>query len=425
MKIGIIGAGFTGLAASLRLAKAGHEVWIIESENKPGGLAISVNKKKWKWSVEKHYHHLFTNDYSILNLAKEIGQRLIKIRPKSSIYYEGFVHRFDSPISLLLFDDLSFLNRIRVGIVILYLKLTPTWKHLEGVTAKKFLIKWMGKRSWHILWGPLFKKKFGRYANIIPASWFWARIRKRTPSIIYPFGGFSRFANSLVKRIEQNNGKFRFSERVVKVKKINNKFVITTNKNSYIFDKVICTLPEIFLAQIIKGFNNKYLNHTKKIKSLGAITLLMRLNKSFLQDGTYWLNINDMSYPFLVIIEHTNFMPKNKYDGESIVYVGNYFEKEHPFFAKSPTELINIFMPYLIKINPGFSKKWILGVDVFKVPYAQPVIPLNYSRSIISMKTPIRGLFLANINQVYPWDRGTNYAVELGQTVADLVLTNE
>ena len=32
--------------------------------------------------------------------------------------------------------------------------------------------------------------------------------------------------------------------------------------------------------------------------------------------------------------------------------------------------------------------------------------------------TPIDGLWLASMSQVYPWDRGTNFAVELGRKVA-------
>lgn len=425
MKIGIIGAGFTGLAASFRLSKAGHEVCVFESEDKPGGLAVGLNKEKWKWSLEKHYHHLFTNDNSILNLTHEVGQRILEIKPKSSIYYQGSVHRLDSPTSLLLFNKLSFWNRFRMGIILLYLKLTPTWKHLEKVTAKMFFTKWMGKDSWQILWEPLFKKKFGRYANRIPASWFWARIKKRTSSIVYPYGGFLKFANTLVKKTTQNGGKFLFKEKVVKISKIDERFTVTTDKDSYLFDKVICTLPNIFFEQIARGFNKKYVLGIKKIKNLGAVTLLLRLNQSFLKDGTYWLNINEMSFPFLVVIEHTNFIQKNKYGGDSLIYVGNYLENDHPFFSKSSKELVKIFMPYLRQINPDFSRKWILGMDIFKVPFAQPVIPLNYSKNIMPIETPVKGLYLANIEQVYPWDRGTNYAVELGEKVSDIITRSE
>jgi len=73
MKIGIIGAGFTGLTAGLRLSQAGHEVIIFERDDKPGGLAVGYKEKEWDWTLEKHYHHWFTNDKSVLNLAKELN----------------------------------------------------------------------------------------------------------------------------------------------------------------------------------------------------------------------------------------------------------------------------------------------------------------------------------------------------------------
>ena len=40
------------------------------------------------------------------------------------------------------------------------------------------------------------------------------------------------------------------------------------------------------------------------------------------------------------------------------------------------------------------------------------------------MTTPLPHVYLANIEQVYPWDRGTNYAVELGEKVAHQILDN-
>ena len=49
---------------------------------------------------------------------------------------------------------------------------------------------------------------------------------------------------------------------------------------------------------------------------------------------------------------------------------------------------------------------------------SQPVPGLNQSQSIPELKTPIPGLWLANMSQVYPWDRGSNYAVEMARQVA-------
>ena len=70
MKIAIVGAGFTGLSAAFELSKKGHEVVIFEKDSNPGGLAIGFKEKPWNWSLEKHYHHWFSNDYEVINLAK-------------------------------------------------------------------------------------------------------------------------------------------------------------------------------------------------------------------------------------------------------------------------------------------------------------------------------------------------------------------
>jgi hypothetical protein len=38
------------------------------------------------------------------------------------------------------------------------------------------------------------------------------------------------------------------------------------------------------------------------------------------------------------------------------------------------------------------------------------------------IRTPLPGLYLASMSQVYPWDRGTNYAVEMGRRTARMLM---
>lgn len=419
MKIGIIGAGFTGLSAAYRLAKKGHDITVIESGSAPGGLAIGFIQKEWKWTLEEHYHHWFTNDYSVLNLAKEIGYPVKTVRPKTSTYIDGKIYQLDSPISLLKFNKLSLLNRLRTGVVLAYLKITPFWKVFEKQTAEKFLLDWMGDPSWNTLWKPLFTKKFGKFYKEVSAAWFWARIKKRTPSLAYPEKGFLNFANVLVKKIEKKGVKFFFNQKANNISRASGQILVKTDTEKFSFDRVICTLPNHIFFGITK--NPKPIR-TKKLNGLGAVNLVVVLDKSYFIDGSYWMNINDENFPFLAVIEHTNFISKKNYSGQKIIYIGNYLESGHPYFEKTAKELLQIFTPYLKKINPNFSKKNVLKSFVFKAPFAQPVIPRNYSKRILSHQTNIKDVFLANIQQVYPWDRGTNYAVELGEKVANIVL---
>ena len=422
MNIGIIGAGFTGLAAAYRLTKQGLDVTVFEGEGYPGGLAVGFTKKGWKWSLEKHYHHWFYSDFAIRNLAKETGHKYIYLPTKTSTFIDGSIYQIDSPQSLMLFDKLSLPDRIRTGAILAYLKLTPFWKPLEKVTAKEFLTKYNGKKAWDTLWRPLFEKKFSHFADQIPASWFWARIKKRSSTLGYPEGGFLKFAIRLDALIRQNKGRILYKTRVEKITKVDSKLEILTDKGRFEFDKVICTLPYAPFVKITQGLPDDYLQKLLSFKGIGAVNLMLILKREFLKNGTYWLNVSEDNFPFLAVVEHTNFMDKRYYGGDHIVYVGNYLPHEHPFYSKEAGELFELFLPYLQKINPEFRQNWVVEVNKFTAPFAQPIIPLNYSKTMPQTETPIEGLFLANIQQVYPWDRGTNYAVELGEKVANMVI---
>ncbi len=425
MKIGVVGAGFTGLTAAYYLAKKGHEVIVFEKEAKPGGLAIGFKEEGWKWPLEKHYHHIFISDDAIRNLASEVGREIIFRRPITSIYINGMSYQFDSAVSLLGFRELGLLDRLRVGGVLFCLRFIPFWKPLEKMTARKFLKKWMGEKGWKVLWQPLFEKKFGRFAKRIPAAWFWARINKRSSRLGYPKGGFESLAVSIEKETKRLSSKFLYKTEVTNISKERNVIHIQTKDgNLFFFDKVVCTLPSTYFLKVTKGLPVVYKNKLSRLKGLGAVNLVLSLKRKFLTDGTYWLNVNEKDSPFIGIMEQTNFMNPGFYRGERIIYVGNYLETNHRYFNLNANELLSEFFPYLRKINPNFSREWVKKAFVFKAPFAQPVIPLNYSRLLPSFKTPIEGVFLANIQQVYPWDRGTNYAVELGEKVAKLIYTS-
>lgn len=422
MKIGIIGAGFTGLAAAYYLLEKGYKVTILEKESQPGGLAIGFKDKSWKWTLEKHYHHLFVSDNAIMNLAKKVDHKIIFKSPKTSVYINNSVIQLDSPQSLLKFNYLSLLDRFRTGLVLVYLRLTPFWKPLEKISAENFLRRFMGNKSWEILWEPLFLGKFGKYKGLIPAVWFWARIKKRSSSLGYPEGGFQGLSDSIAKGILNKGGRFIYNSQVIEIEKLNNQIIVAAQKGEkFVFDKVICTQSANFFISVTKGLPASYTKKFIILKGLGAINLVLSLKRKFLDDNSYWLNINEKSYPFLSVVEHTNFIDRKFYNGDRLIYVGNYLDPQHKYFKMSGEELLDEYLSALKRINKNFKKNLIRNMWISKANFAQPIVPLNYSKKIPPFKTPIEGLYLVNIQQVYPWDRGTNYAVELGQKIAQLI----
>lgn len=421
MKIAIIGAGFTGLSAAYELIKKNHKVTVFEKDLHPGGLAIGYKEDNWDWSLEKHYHHWFTNDYSVLNLARETDFDVIIKTPKTSVYVKRGIFKLDSPISVLRFPLISLLDRFRMSLALAFFKFYPFWKSLEKYNASVVLPKLMGEKAYSIIWEPLFVNKFGRFIDDISLSWFWARIKKRTQSLAYPEGGFLNFAQHLVKITKKYGGKFYFETEIIELTsdgKSKIKYKTKEETQTEVFDAVIVTTPSFLFLKIAPQLPESYKQTLGKLKGLGATNLVLRLKKPFLNDGTYWLSVCDKDAPVMAIVEHTNFMDKKNYGDEHIVYLGNYRDQNDKYFSMSEDEMLSVFDPFLKNINADYKKN-LISKKLFKAPFAQPIIPTNYSKIIPSFNTPLKNVYLANIEQVYPWDRGTNYAVELGQKVVN------
>lgn len=422
MKLAILGAGFTGLAAAYRLSQQGHQVTIFEKENALGGLAVGFSKPDWSWTLERGYHHWFTNDYAILNLAKNLNHKVVIKRPSTDVLTGGKTFPLDSPLSLLMFPYLSILDRLRVGLAVLYLKMTSNFQRFEGKKALDWIRKWMGEKATQIIWDPLLEGKFGQYKNEIALTWFWARIKKRTPKLAYPEGGFKAFADKLGQEIKRLDGKIFLGTEILEIQNQMDYCLVKTKYKSFRFDKVIVTLPSPIFAKVTTGLPKYYVKRITSIPHLHAQVLMLVLKKPFLKN-TYWLNITDKNFPFLVLAEHTNFMDPKYYGGQHILYIGNYLPTDHPYLKMTAHQLLKVFDPYLRKINPNY-KLLTTNYQLFIGPFAQPVVTTNYPKLIPQFKTPLKNIYLANLDMVYPWDRGTNYAVEMGEKIADMIDSN-
>lgn len=425
MKIAIIGGGYTGLSAAYYLSQKGKDVTIFEKDKSLGGLAATFKGKNWDWPLEKYYHHVFASDAEILKLAEEVRCPFIFTKPKTSIYYAGKISHFDSPWDLLTFTHISIIARLRTGCTLLLLKLINNWKPLEKITAEMFIRKYSGDESWKTIWKLLFTAKFDREFGKIPASWFWARIKKRGRSFRYPYGSFAKLTATLVKKAKKRKAKFLLNKEVKLIKTHKNKLAIKTkNKYYYGFDKIICTLPTGLFVKIAPELPLAYAKKMIDFKGRGTLNLVLSLKRKFLSDGTYWLNINEKKFPFIGVIEQTNYMPISKYNNNYIIYLARYLPVDNPLFKADKKILMRKFLPYLKKINPEFNQNWINKAWLFKYGFAQPIVGLNYSKIIPSIETPIKNIYLANMQQVYPWDRQVNYAVELGKKVSEMVLNS-
>lgn len=433
LKIAIIGAGVAGMSAAWDLVRAGHQITLFEGGSEVGGLAAGFRDEGWNWTLEKFYHHWFETDQEILKLAQEIGvaDQILFPRPKTSYWIDGKIYRSEISLSALLLP-LSLIAKMRLGFSGVFLKLTPDWKSLEKVTADGWMRRFMGEEVYNKLWKPLLIGKFSDRYREVNMAWMWARIKARSLKLGTFQGGFQAFLERLATAITAKGAEICLNSPVERIQTQGDQVALTVNGATHLFDRVISTTsPRLMLKLTDDLAATPYGQQIASLKSLGGLCVVFALKQSLLTDNTYWLNLPATSpdksksqFPFLALVEHTNWMDKAHYNGDVIVYCGDYVPADHEYFKLDEAELAQRFQATLTRFNPDFKPDWVRKWWVFRAPYAQPLPGVNHSEKIPPLKTPIRGLYWASMSQVYPWDRGTNFAVEIGRKVAQEVLTD-
>ncbi len=433
LRIAIIGGGVAGLTAAYDLTRPTErptQVTVLEGSPQLGGLAAGFKgRAEWEWPLEHFYHHLFTNDDDIIGLTKEIGlgHLLETHRPTTVMHIQGKNYPFDSPLRLLLFPQLSLFNRLRMGAVLAYLKYhpRPPWRSFDRIVADRWLEKWLGATGYDLVWRPMLQGKFGPYYDQVNLAWFWARIYKRTPRLIYYRGGFQAFVDGLAQRAQAQGVVIAAGANVQSVRRIDGGYHIAVAGRAPVeCDVVVSTVSPGLMERIAPDLPGEYLGQLSKLVSIGAVVLTVALDRPLMQD-VYWVNLPKREgFPFLALVEHTNLIDPAHYAGDHLLYLGDYLPPEHRYFGLSADELLAEFTPYLSRFNAAFQPSWVSGAWLHRAKYAQPVPPVGYAALIPDVRTPLPGLYFASMSQVYPWDRGTNYAVEMGRRTAAMVLAD-
>ncbi len=429
--IAIVGAGFGGLSAAYDLAKAGNTVTVFEASDHVGGLASGFKEPHWDWSVENFYHHIFQTDQHILGLIEELGwmDKVLFPRPVTVMYYKGKFYPFDSIPNAILYPGLGWgINKIRFGLVGVYLRLTNNWHQLEKTTVDTWMRKWAGNKVYESMWEPMMIGKFGEeYAKVVNMAWMWARLHARTTRLGTFEGGFQNFANLFADRLRQIGVTIHLDTRIENISTTEQgQLAIKTGNETPHFDQVLSTTSPALLARLAPDLPEDYLQGLLSLKSMGAVVMVLALNHQLSKEGYYWYNIpKSAGFPFLSLVEHTNYVSPEHFGGDHILYIGDYLPQDHAYFNLDKEEILAKLLPHLTKFNPEFSPDWIRETWLFRTRYAQPVPLVNHSRNIPAIQTPIPGLFFASMSQVYPWDRGTNFAVEIGRRAARMMMDHQ
>jgi protoporphyrinogen oxidase len=449
VRVAVIGAGLCGLVAARRLALQHHTVDVYERWNGLGGQAATLDVGEGL-RLERYYHHLFTSDRHIAGLYDELGMpdELEWRRSSMAFFVEGRQWAFTSPLDLLRFRPLSLRSRFRMGLAVVRLQrggddVGP----FEGITARAWITRAMGREAYDTVWGPLLRGKFGDRADDISMAWLWSKLtlrrrlegsEAREERLGYPRGSWQTLCDALRAEIEHHGGRVLLDRPAARLSRGDDGIAVLGGAaGSYRrghdphrfepageperYDAVIATVPnDVFAALLDPALaaevDDGYLARLASIEYHAALCLLLELDRPF--SPFYWTNVADRRLPFVGLIEHTNFVEPEHYHGRRFLYVANYLAAGHELLDLDADQLLERYAAGLRAVNPGFSPTWVRAKWLFREPHAQPIVTVGYRERIPPLETPAAGLLLANTTQIYPEDRGTNYAVREGERVA-------
>lgn len=428
-RILIIGGGFTGLTAAWQLSRQpDFSLTLVESVDQLGGLAAGF--PFLGTSLEKTYHHLFLTDTSILKLVEELGlnDKLLWRESSVGVFRDGRIYPFMSAADLLRFRPCSFAGRLRMGFTALWLKHKKNWRNLAGQSAREWMTKMCGRSAMETVWTPLLKGKFDRYYDSVSMAWLWARIHVRANSrapgggrekLGYFQGGFNVVTSALEMGLRARGVTIRTSASVEKFAADTKAAVI--NGETVPFDYCIFTGPSPAFARLLPAGEmlNDYAAKLRSIEYLGAACLVFASDQNL--GDFYWVNVNEPGAPFLVFLNHTRLVDKSHYRNQHVYYIGAYLPPDGKRFLLPDDDLAKLWFGYLPRMFPEFDERRVSERHLFRFRAAQHIADVRYAERIPDYRTPLPGVFLANFSQVFPEDRGTNYAVREGLKIAEMI----
>jgi protoporphyrinogen oxidase len=454
VRVAVIGAGVAGLVAAHRLSAAGHECDVYERWPGLGGQAATLDVGQGHL-LERYYHHLFTSDRHVAELYEELGMPdEIEWRPSSvGMFSQGRAHPFTAPLDLLRFSPLTVRSRLRMGLAVLWLQRRHTEVGDFGhVSARSWIERAMGREVWEKVWGPLLRAKFGEHADDIAMAWLWSKLtlrrqikgeEARQELLGYPRRSWETLFDRLREGIEAAGGRVLIDRPAVRIARASDGRLevqpgaagsfrrgldpraFDADGEPERYDGVVATVPsDLFLdlldPGLAAGTSPGYLERVRAGTYMTALCLLLELDRPFHE--FYWTNVADPELPFIGLIEHTNFVEPERYGGRRFVYVANYLAPDHPLLELDADELLRSYEPGLRRVNPGFTRDWVLNRWLHREPAAQPVVTVGHVDRMPALETGVPGLVLANTTQIYPEDRGTNYSVRLGGEAAEALV---
>jgi protoporphyrinogen oxidase len=471
MNVGIVGGGIMGITLGYLLSRRGVNVEIFEASPVLGGLAGPISLPDGA-AVDRFYHAILSSDAYLMELCNELGiaDQLRFNVTRTGFYHQGGLHTMNNIVEFLQFKPLSFIDRIRLGLTVVYAGLWSDWRQLESIPVEAWLKRVSGERTYSDIWGPMLRAKFdGAFADT-PATYMWSRL-VRTKSTRkgmnqkemsgHLIGGYATLMRAMAARIEAAGGVIHLQRPVQEIvieggqarggvhaaertaerfsnapmarggvhaaertaERFSNAPMargLRLGNEFRAFDAVVCTMQSPVFQRLIPNAPADYRDFLNRTDYLGCVCPLFVLDRPL--TGFWTLNITDGRVPFTGVIETTSYIDPQYAGGHHLVYIPKYTAPGSAWFTKSDEEIKAIWLKNLKVMFPEFDESWVRYCLVHRERYVEPLHKLNETHLIPAMTTPVNGLYLATTAQIYPALTNGESVTRHARQAADLLL---
>jgi protoporphyrinogen oxidase len=425
-RFAIIGAGPMGLMAAMEILKAGQAVDIYEHDDRIGGMSAAFDFDGLQ--IERYYHFVCKTDDPLFELLDELGLRhtLKWTDTRMGFYCQGKLYKWGTPFALLGFDKLGWWDKFRYALHVMRTKSVSDWRALDKVGVTDWLKKNIGERAYDVLWERLFYLKFYEHKDNLSAAWLGTRIKRVAlsrknlfqESMGYIEGGSETLLQKMQEFILARGGRIHLSSPIERVDVADGRVAGITVKGEHLpFDRVVSTVPIQYVPRLVPGLPADFSARIQALQNIPVVCVILKLKQPLTEN--FWMNICDKDIDIPGVIEYSNLNPGT---GPAIVYAPFYMPKTHPKYARPNSDFIEETLGYLPRLNPAFSRDWVLASHCHRYDYAQAVCPPGFYDMLPPMQTPVAGLCMADTAYYYPEDRSICESVKVAKALARTAL---
>lgn len=405
----MVGGGVLGMFLALKLRQAGAQVTLLESAERAGGLACADDIGGYTW--DRFYHVILLSDLHTRALLRELGieEKLRWGVTRTGFYTDGQLYSLSNNFEFLRFPPLSLVDKVRLGATIFLASRIRDGRTLEQVLCEEWLARWSGRRVVERMWLPLLKSKLGENYRIASAAFIWAIIARmyaarrsglKREMFGYVDGGYDLVLRRLQERLDDVGVHTRYGATAVRIADRGQDVeVALANGERAVFDRVVATLPTGAIADLCPQLQEQERERLRGVQYQGIVCASL-LTKQPL--GPFYVtNITDRWVPFTGVIEMTALVDRERFGGNSLVYLPCYLTQQDPYWSRTDSQVREDFLSALERMYPHFKREHVVSFNVARARQVLAISTLDYSqRWLPPVTTSLPNVFVLNSAQI-------------------------